>query len=385
MFTTNGKGRFFGTASYALASAGGGGGSGTVSGTTNYIAKFTSTTAVGNSIIYDTGTNIGIGTTSPTAKLHVSASGTLNKAISLFQGGNVGIGTTLPSASLHLYRSGSNLSVLKTDGGTGTLFSVNDIMTGSIFTVNDVSGLPVVDVWSDDRVFMGKYNAYDFVISGSRVGIGTSNPSQKLQVSGSMRLNGAYYDGNNSAGTSGSVLYTTGTKTVWKTVPNSSNIWISAGEMIPRSFSGSGVNSVELTGSARPNYDVLEFDAGIAEYAQVIRVLPNNWSGTSTVTGKFYWTATGGSGAVVWGLRGRCYSDDNPINSGGTLGTGQTATDTLLKAYDMHISPATSAVTISGSLANGKPIIFEVYRDATNGSDTLAVDAQLLGVEITYS
>jgi hypothetical protein len=73
MFTTNGKGRFFGTASYALASAGGGG-SGTVSGTTNYVAKFTSTTAVGNSIIFETGSKIGIGTTNPSSKLEVSGS-----------------------------------------------------------------------------------------------------------------------------------------------------------------------------------------------------------------------------------------------------------------------------------------------------------------------
>jgi hypothetical protein len=36
------------------------------SGTTNYIAKFTSSSAVGNSLIYDTGTNIGINTATPT-------------------------------------------------------------------------------------------------------------------------------------------------------------------------------------------------------------------------------------------------------------------------------------------------------------------------------
>ncbi len=41
----------------------------TVSGTTNYVAKFTGTQAVGNSQIFDNGTNVGIGTTAPDAKL----------------------------------------------------------------------------------------------------------------------------------------------------------------------------------------------------------------------------------------------------------------------------------------------------------------------------
>lgn len=43
----------------------------TGTGTTNYISKFTGTTAIGNSQIFDDGTNIGIGTTLPTAKLEV--------------------------------------------------------------------------------------------------------------------------------------------------------------------------------------------------------------------------------------------------------------------------------------------------------------------------
>jgi hypothetical protein len=41
------------------------------SGTTNYVAKFTSSSEVGNSQIFDNGTNVGIGTASPTAKLEV--------------------------------------------------------------------------------------------------------------------------------------------------------------------------------------------------------------------------------------------------------------------------------------------------------------------------
>ena len=43
----------------------------TGTGTTNYISKFAGTTVIGNSQIFDDGTNIGIGTTLPTAKLEV--------------------------------------------------------------------------------------------------------------------------------------------------------------------------------------------------------------------------------------------------------------------------------------------------------------------------
>jgi len=52
---------------YALSS-----GTVTGSGTQNYVSKFTSTgSVIGNSSIFDDGTNVGIGTTSPSEKLHV--------------------------------------------------------------------------------------------------------------------------------------------------------------------------------------------------------------------------------------------------------------------------------------------------------------------------
>lgn len=50
----------------------------TGSGTTNYLPKFTGSTALGNSVIYDDGSNIGIGTTTPGNKLQVIGSTRLN-------------------------------------------------------------------------------------------------------------------------------------------------------------------------------------------------------------------------------------------------------------------------------------------------------------------
>jgi uncharacterized protein YaiE (UPF0345 family) len=48
-----------------------------ISGTTNYIPKFTSSSAIGNSQIFDNGTNVGIGTATPSYKLDVfDAAGT---------------------------------------------------------------------------------------------------------------------------------------------------------------------------------------------------------------------------------------------------------------------------------------------------------------------
>ena len=51
----------------------------------------------------------------------------------------------------------------------GRLFTVNNTVTGSIFSVNDVAGLPIVEVFSDDRVVMGQYASDALVVSGSGV------------------------------------------------------------------------------------------------------------------------------------------------------------------------------------------------------------------------
>ena len=44
-------------------------------------------------------------------------------------------------------------------GSQGELFSVTDSLVGSLYSVNDISGLPVFEVFSDNTILMGNYQA----------------------------------------------------------------------------------------------------------------------------------------------------------------------------------------------------------------------------------
>jgi hypothetical protein len=100
-------------------------------------------------------------------------------------GGNVGIGTTTPSALLHTVTTTAGSTVIRADGTSGTLFSVVDDLSDSLMSVNNSAGLPVFEVFANDRIVGGQYGVNDFVVINNKVGIGTNNPSGKLHVSGS--------------------------------------------------------------------------------------------------------------------------------------------------------------------------------------------------------
>jgi hypothetical protein len=75
--------------------------------------------------------------------------------------------------SLLVEASGS--TALDIQGNSGQLFSVEDSLSGSLMSVNDISGLPILEVSSDDKVVMGTFGAYGLTITGSNVGIGTTD------------------------------------------------------------------------------------------------------------------------------------------------------------------------------------------------------------------
>ena len=77
-------------------------------------------------------------------------------------------------------------------GSAGSLFSITDSLTGSLMAVSDQSGLPILEVFSDDRVVMGKYNSNTLIVSGAYVGIGRQPATYAVNVSGDVNVSGAF-------------------------------------------------------------------------------------------------------------------------------------------------------------------------------------------------
>jgi hypothetical protein len=179
----------------------------------------------------------------------------------------------------------------------------------------------------------------------------------------------------------GSGLSISGTTMTVTATGGATNLWIPASAWIPKTTAGCGVDSRETTTNDQ-NFDELLFDAGSDEFADALVVMPSNYN-NGTVTARFCWTAASGSGGVAWGIQGRAFANDDALDT--AAGTAQLVTDTLIAANDMHITSATSAVTIGGTPAANTPIQFTIYRDVSDAGDDLAVDARLLGVEIIFN
>jgi hypothetical protein len=157
---------------------------------------------------------------------------------------------------------------------------------------------------------------------------------------------------------------------------------LTAAGATPTTTIGASVPTVIEAGTNDIDYYVVDFDASTEERVFWNVVLPDNYGG-GTVTAIFYWTnAGGGSGEdVVWGIKARAYADDNPLDA--AYGTEVTVADDWLAQNDVHITAATSAITIGGSPAGGQYFVFNVGRKVA--SDDLTGDARLLSVKIEYA
>lgn len=158
--------------------------------------------------------------------------------------------------------------------------------------------------------------------------------------------------------------------------------WVPALAMVPRTTNGPSVGTVEMT-TNKNMLKTLDFDAATAEYAQFHVKMPKSWD-EGTVTAAFVWShaATTTNFGVVWGLQGVAVSDDDAGDV--AFGTAQTGTDTGGTTNDFYTSPTTSAITIAGTPAANDYVMFQVYRSVSDGSDTMAIDARLSGIQLYY-
>lgn len=158
--------------------------------------------------------------------------------------------------------------------------------------------------------------------------------------------------------------------------------YIPASAMFPRTTTGCAALAQAESSTNKVNYKVLDFDQSTEEYAQFGIPSPKYWD-AGTITATFYWTAASGSGDVIWGIQGMSFANDDALDQ--AFGTAQTVTDTLIATGDVHVTSATSAVTIGGTPTAGDWVHFQIYRDADAGGDTLSGDARLIGVRIEFA
>ena len=160
-------------------------------------------------------------------------------------------------------------------------------------------------------------------------------------------------------------------------------IAIPAGTMQARITNGASDGSVELATN-----DILmttwNFDAATSEAVQFVIPMPKSWN-EGTLTAEFLWQhpSTTTNFGVVWGIRAVAVSNDDALDA--AFGTAVTVADTGGTTEDLYITAETSAMTVAGTPAEGDLVIFEVYRVVADGSDTLAVDAKLLGIRLNYT
>jgi hypothetical protein len=152
------------------------------------------------------------------------------------------------------------------------------------------------------------------------------------------------------------------------------SFYFNAADFIPSTTTGCGIDSQE-TATNRVNRDFLAFDPGTQEFASIWFNWPTGWN---TARVSFIWTSTGSTGSAVFGAAMRVYNDADSTDL--AYGTAQTVTDAVGAANTNRQTAATPAITPAGTLAAGNPTLLRIFRDATNGSDDLAVDALVAGV-----
>jgi hypothetical protein len=136
------------------------------SGTTNYIPKWSSSSALTNSLLFDNGTNVGINTNAPSTLFHTYYNTT---------------GTTYTDIALFGRSGGRGLYI----GGNGYGFSLNADASGADWGIRTD--------W-DSGYMKFHYGASEKmrINSSGNVGIGLTNPSYKLDVSGDVNITGTY-------------------------------------------------------------------------------------------------------------------------------------------------------------------------------------------------
>lgn len=214
-------------------------------------------------------------------------------------------GVTLTSYSTGFV--GSGLDRFSVDGSNGRLFSVTDSLSGSLLSVNDIAGLPIFEVFDDNRVVMGKFQNNDFILTGSSVGIGglPNTGTTKLYVSGNTIL-----QGNLNISGSGNVVNLNGNQLVDfvpQFINETTNFIISGNDngRIILANSNSQITGTIVSGNPTGfNTTIIQINSGIQITGSGVGVIIQSYNNQFKTAGLFATISllhTGNNGYIMYG------------------------------------------------------------------------------------
>jgi len=297
------------------------------SGTVNYLPKWSATDIIADSMLYDDGTNVGIGTTTPGQLLH------LNKA------------------------SGSNPAIRITRDGSGSTAYLGDLDTNNdgILRLYDSGGTIGVQL-------RGNMGSNSYITSGAagNVGIGSTGPLYKLDVVGSIKASGAIYGDLAAGGIGGSTIQDADTDTKIQTEEGADDDSIR--------FDTAGAERMVISSSGNVGI-------GVATPSAFLDVQGAAQFGTGNVnlidsTGKI----TGISSAYFASVDGSALTNLNATNlASGTVADTRLSANVSLFGSAVESAEITDATIVTADIADETITRAKLAGDALEGSVLRAV------------
>jgi ribosomal protein L35AE/L33A len=364
------------------------------SGTTNYLPKWTGSTALGDSLIYDNGTNVGIGTASPSFKLDVSGTARFTGQLTL--GSTITNGTytyTLPGATGVLALTSDltsfvTLGTLQTITGT-KIYSSLQYFDNNVYIKHGISGsssgyttlgasasglnINLASGTSNNSLNFASTsasNTYTFPNATGTIAL-TSNLSSYVPTSRTLTINGTTYDLSAdrswtiSAGVSGSG--TTNYVTKWTSSSAVGN------SIIYDSGSNVGINGIPTSYSTNVYFDVIGNSTTQGGLIQ-------SRNSDNSIIGSFF-TSVNGLNIRTETTHPMLFSTSATermrITSAGNVGIGTTSPDTKLHVVvpsgvndiaHFRSDNATCDVIIGAATANGAMIFSKAGQSLSFGT-----------------
>jgi hypothetical protein len=315
-------------------------GAANIAGTVNNIIKFTGATTGGNSQLFDNGTNVGIGTTTPSFRLDVTGTGRFTSTL--------GVGAyTLPATD------GTVNQVLKTNGAGVLTWSADNTGTGTVTNINTGAGLIGGPITSTGTISLA-----NTTVTPGTYGNASSVPQFTVDAQG--RLTNATtvaISGTLPAGTNGQTLYNS-SGTTWIPTSNLYNNGVkvgvgttSPGSILDVATDGSLTNGLRVTNTAAGTVGpTIYFDAYAKDWT-ITASNPSSGSGTNKLVFRDY-----SSGA-----------DRMQIDANGNIGMGP-----IMGGNPGLIGGAAEYLTLSSTdVYNTNFPSFELVGGGSSGTDVI--------------